>query len=162
MICDEVFGESCFVAQLIWKSRQNKDNRTINGISVDHEYILVYSKHAGMRVFRGADRDENSYKNPDNDPKGPWTSANMVGLATAAARPNLHYDLIDPATGINYGCLGKVGAMTELSGDLAGYPSIVGQDLYTRNKLNHHNHNNPQYLDYQVLFNFIPNFWNDK
>ena len=107
LICDEVFGESCFVAQLIWKSRQNKDNRTINGISVDHEYILVYSKHAGMRVFRGADRDENSYKNPDNDPKGPWTSANMVGLATAAARPNLHYDLIDPATGINYGCPDK-------------------------------------------------------
>ena len=32
LICDEVFGEACFVAQLIWKSRQNKDNRTINGI----------------------------------------------------------------------------------------------------------------------------------
>ena len=163
LICDEVFGEACFVAQLIWKSRQNKDNRTINGISVDHEYVLVYSKHAGMRVFRGADRDENSYKNPDNDPKGPWASANMVGLATAAARPNLHYDLIDPATGINYGCPDKgwrydragmqrlIDAglilwpdnpngrprrkkyLSELSGDLAGYPSIIGQDLYTRN-----------------------------
>lgn len=63
-ICNEVFGESCFVAQLVWKSRQNKDNRTLNGVSVDHEYILVYSKQPGIRSFRGAERDVDSYKTP--------------------------------------------------------------------------------------------------
>lgn len=162
-ICDEVFGQFCFVSQLVWKSRQNKDNRTVNGVSSDHEYILVYSKHPGGRVFRGTDRDESSYRNPDDDPKGPWASANMVGLATASARPNLHYDLIDPATGINYGCPEKgwrydrAGMtrlindglilwpdkpegrprrkkyLSELSGELPGYSSIVCNDIYTRN-----------------------------
>lgn len=87
----------------------------------------------------------------------------MVGLATASARPNLHYDLVNPATGINYGCPDKgwrydragmqrlIDAglilwpdtpegrprrkkyLSELSGNLAGYPSIVGSGVYTRN-----------------------------
>ena len=103
-VCDEIFGESNFVACFIWKSRQNKDNRNITGVSIDSEYILCYSKKSGDRVFKGTERKTEQYKNPDNDPRGPWTSANMVGLATKDARPNLHYDLINPQDGINYGC----------------------------------------------------------
>jgi adenine-specific DNA-methyltransferase len=95
----DIFGEENAVATLVWKSRQNKDNRTETGVSVDHEYIVTF----GAR-FRGEARDVGAYTNPDNDERGPWTSANMVGLATPDRRPNLHYDLIDPATGINYGC----------------------------------------------------------
>lgn len=106
-MCDEVFGEENFVAQFIWQSRQNKDNRNITGVSIDHEYILCYSKQCGNRIFRGTERKVELYKNPDNDPRGLWTSANMVGLATIDARPNLHYDLINPADGINYGCPAK-------------------------------------------------------
>ena len=106
-LCNEVFGEENFVAQFIWQSRQNKDNRNITGVSVDHEYVVCYTKQFGHRVFRGTERKTEQYKNPDNDPRGPWTSANMVGLATADARPNLHYDLINPADGINYGCPAK-------------------------------------------------------
>lgn len=103
-VCDEIFGESNFVACFIWKSRQNKDNRNITGVSIDSEYILCYSKKSGDRVFKGTERKIEQYKNPDNDSRGPWTSANMVGLATKDARPNLHYDLINPQDGINYGC----------------------------------------------------------
>ena len=103
-LCNEVFGEENFVAQFVWQSRQNKDNRNITGVSIDHEYVVCYTKQFGHRVFRGTDRKTEQYKNPDNDPRGPWTSANMVGLATADARPNLHYDLINPADGRNYGC----------------------------------------------------------
>ena len=103
-VCDEIFGECNFVACFIWKSRQNKDNRNITGVSIDSEYILCYSKKSGDRVFKGTERKTEQYKNPDNDPRGPWTSANMVGLATKDARPNLHYDLINPQDGINYGC----------------------------------------------------------
>lgn len=98
-VCDEVFGEDRFIASFIWKSRLNKDNRSTNGTSKDHEYIICYGKQ-----IRGSERDQAQYKNPDDDPRGPWTSANMVGLATADRRPNLHYDLINPATGTNYGC----------------------------------------------------------
>lgn len=103
-LCNEILGEENFVAQFVWQSRQNKDNRNITGVSIDHEYIVCYTKQFGHRVFRGTDRKTEQYKNPDNDPRGPWTSANMVGLATADARPNLHYDLINPADGRNYGC----------------------------------------------------------
>ena len=90
LIMDEIFGKTSFIAQLIWKGRQNKDNRNVTNVSIDHEYVLCY----GTKL-RGCKRKEEQYKNPDNDPRGPWTSANMVGLATEDARPNLHYDLID-------------------------------------------------------------------
>lgn len=106
-ICDEVFGEENFLAQFIWQSRQNKDNRNITGVSIDHEYIFCYSKQCGNRIFRGTERKVELYNNPDNDSRGLWTSANMVGLATIDARPNLHYDLINPVNGINYGCPSK-------------------------------------------------------
>lgn len=160
-LCDEVFGEENFVAQLIWHSRQNKDNRNISGTSIDHEYIVCYTKQFGNRVFRGTDRKTNQYTNPDNDPRGPWTSANMVGLATADARPNLHYDLNHPDTGMNYGCPAKGWRydkntmqrlisedrilwpensggrprrktfLYELSENLPGFSSIIEEGIYT-------------------------------
>ena len=98
LLMDEIWGKNKFIAQLIWKSRQNKDNRNITNVSIDHEYVLCYGSK-----LRGCKRKTEQYKNPDNDSRGSWTSANMAGLATAEARPNLHYDLIDPNTGINYG-----------------------------------------------------------
>lgn len=87
-----------FIGPIIWKSRQNIDNRTLTGLSNDHEYILSYGKK-----IRGSERNVSQYKNPDNDPKGPWVSANMVGLLPESERPNCHYDLVNPDTGINYG-----------------------------------------------------------
>ena len=99
MLMDEVFGESGFLAEFVWKSRQNIDNRNVTGISVDHEYILCYGTS-----LRGDERKAGLYSNPDNDSRGDWASGNMVGLATKESRPNLHFDLIDPETGINYGC----------------------------------------------------------
>ena len=99
LAANDIFGEENFIACFVWKSRQNKDNRTITGASVDHEYLVCY----GKRV-RGDDRDSRQYSNPDGDLRGDWASANMVGIATADQRPNLHYDLINPETRINYGC----------------------------------------------------------
>ncbi|MCO5948085.1 site-specific DNA-methyltransferase [Mucilaginibacter flavidus] len=101
-LCDEIFGEENFIATFIWKRRQNVDSRSKNGASVDHEYILSYSRLENG--IRGADKDMTKYANPDNDPKGDWMSADMTGLATADQRPNLHYDLIDPKKGIVYKC----------------------------------------------------------
>jgi adenine-specific DNA-methyltransferase len=99
LILDEIFSQSNFITKFIWKSRQNKDNRTKNGVSVDHEYVFCYGKK-----LRGDMRDLSQYSNQDNDSRGVWTSGNMVGLASKEARPNLHYDLINPETMINYGC----------------------------------------------------------
>ncbi|MBY0523263.1 MAG: site-specific DNA-methyltransferase [Gemmataceae bacterium] len=97
MLMNEVFGEENFVAQLIWKSRQFTDARAISGVSTDHEYVLVYAKDEGFR-FRGSERDESKYSNPDNDSRGLWMSRSILGLATAEQRPNLHYDIADPKT----------------------------------------------------------------
>lgn len=102
-LCDEVFGEECFVAQMIWKSRVSEDTRSTTGVSTDHEYILCYSRSTDS-ALRGAEKDVAKFDNPDNDQRGPWRSADLTGLATKDARPNLHYDLIDPVTQINYGC----------------------------------------------------------
>lgn len=98
-MCDEVFGENRYIGEFIWKSRNNKDNRNDDGLSNDHEYILIYGSALDGELRSAAD-----YTNPDGDNRGPWASANMVGLATKEKRPNLHYDLIDPETGKNYGC----------------------------------------------------------
>ncbi len=154
---DDIFGEENFLACFIWKSRQNKDNRTVTGASVDHEYIVCYGNS-----IRGAARDRSQYSNPDGDPRGDWTSANMVGIATADRRPNLHYDLVNPETGINYGCPdmgwryepktmerliseGRIlwpastdgrprrkAFLSELDSDFTGFSTIVGDGVFTR------------------------------
>ena len=159
----EIFGEKNYISSFIWKSRQNKDNRNLTGISIDHEYIVVFSKNSLYRLFKGSERKTEGYKNPDNDPRGPWTSANMAGLLPADQRPNCHYDLIHPVTGVNYGrpkmgwrydrsTMNKLIAedriiwpstdegrprrkvfLSELSDSLPGYSSVVGVDIYTRN-----------------------------
>jgi adenine-specific DNA-methyltransferase len=156
LLMNQVFGESKRIGLFVWKSRQNKDNRTKTGASLDHEYVLCY----GQKI-RGDERDREQFKNPDNDIRGSWTSGNMVGLADEKARPNLHYDLIDHATGINYG-KPKQGwrfdqkrmaqlieekrvlwsakptgrprlkvFLAEMQSEFTGYSSLIGQDLYT-------------------------------
>ena len=162
-LCDEVFGEENFVAQFVWQSRQNKDNRNLSGASIDHEYTICYSKRLDTRALKGTDRKVEQYSNPDNDPRGDWTSGNMVGLQPKEARPNLHYDLINPKSGVNHGCP-KNGwrydsktmsrlideerilwpeksdgrprrkvFLSELSQDNPGFSSLVGGNVYTRN-----------------------------
>lgn len=99
ILLSEIFGKSRFIGQFVWKSRQNKDNRTVTGASIDHEYVLAFGG-----AIRGDGRKEDQFKNPDDDVRGPWTSGNMVGIATKDARPNLHYPLVSPQSGIDYGC----------------------------------------------------------
>jgi adenine-specific DNA-methyltransferase len=101
LLMNEVFGEENFIAQLIWKSRQFPDARAVTHVSTDHEYIVVYSRRSDFR-FRGVERDESKFSNPDNDPRGSWMSRSLLGLATAEQRPNLHYDIVDPTTGTSY------------------------------------------------------------
>jgi adenine-specific DNA-methyltransferase len=102
-VMNEIFGEENFVAEFIWKRRKQVDSRTKTGVSTDHEYCLCFRK-SDFGVLRGKEIDLTKYKNPNNDPVGPWTSDNLVGLATKEQRPNLHYDLVNPATGKVYSC----------------------------------------------------------
>lgn len=157
MIMNEIFGEENFISQFIWKSRMNKDNRNVTRTSIDHEYVLCYG-----RKLRGSERKLEQYQNPDNDPRGAWTSGNMVGLLPVDQRPNCHYNLISPKTKINYG-KPKMGwrydkntmkklieenkiiwpakstgrprrklFLSDLKEEYTGYSSIIGFDYYTK------------------------------
>ena len=101
LLMNEIFGEENFILCMIWHRRQNADNRNENFASTDHEYILVYSKNSQFS-FKGKEIDINKYKNPDDDPRGPWASIDLSGLATRDQRPNLHYDIVNPETGFSY------------------------------------------------------------
>ena len=104
LLMDEVFGRQNCMSQLVWKARQFLDSRSLTGISNDHEYVLVYSREPSGCKFVGQGRDEGKYSNPDNDPRGNWMSRSILGLANAKERPNLHYILEDPKTGLRYPC----------------------------------------------------------
>lgn len=103
LLCDDIFGEENLICSFIWKKRQMVDSRTKNGASKDHDYLLCYGRKDDSRIL-GKESDKSKYSNPDNDPRGPWMSADMTGLATESQRPNLHYDLTNPTTGISYLC----------------------------------------------------------
>ena len=100
-LLDEIFGSENFIAQFVWKSRQFTDARAVTNVSTDHEYLLAYAKDSGYAV-RGVSRDETKFSNPGNDPRGPWMSRSLLGLATRDQRPNLHYDIFEPSTGRSF------------------------------------------------------------
>ena len=73
-ISNEVFGEANFVAQCVRKRRDSQANLSKN-ISPIHEYVLIYAKQYGDVLNKvSANIDETSYKNPDNDPRGPYVT----------------------------------------------------------------------------------------
>ena len=80
-ICDEIFGAENFVTTFVWEKRKTRENR--RAISVRHDYIVCYVKrfdqreHAlGLEEMTGEAIER--YKNPDNDPRGPWTSVPAI------------------------------------------------------------------------------------
>lgn len=74
---DKVFGRKNFVTTVIWQQRTTRENRRV--FSNNHEYLLVYA--ADVKEFRKArnllppsEAQLNRYRNPDDDPRGPWQS----------------------------------------------------------------------------------------
>lgn len=77
-LCNEVFGEENFLAQLIWERAFAPVNLKKH-FSENHDYILCYAKRIDFLNSNGLKRKEdNRYKNPDNDPRGKWTSSDMT------------------------------------------------------------------------------------
>ena len=94
VLCDEIFGRNCFVSTVIWRSTDNSNNNA-KTFSMDHNYILVYSKQPGWQpVFLNDPSKRKHFKNPDNDPRGPWFDGNPVN--NPALRPNLQFNLEAP------------------------------------------------------------------
>jgi adenine-specific DNA-methyltransferase len=108
-LCDEIFGEGNFVAQIPWQARQSIQNDT--DLSSSHEYIIAYA-----RVRRQTNRrlkesniddwykeksfacyplplDKSKFDNPDNDPRGLWKAD---PFDAPSIRPNLTYAIKNP------------------------------------------------------------------
>ena len=78
-VCDEVFGESNFVATLIWERAFSPKNDA-KYISNSHDYVLIYARQIDSFQIGRLPRTEEAnarYSNPDNDPRGPWMSSDI-------------------------------------------------------------------------------------
>lgn len=99
-LCDEIFGEQNFRAEIAWQKRYTRSNNTQDFTTVV-EHILVYSRSDSFAVnlLPRTDEADGRYTNPDNDPRGPWKGASFLNPATPEQRPNLCYPITNPNTG---------------------------------------------------------------
>jgi len=101
VVMDEVFGRSNFVTTVVWEKTTSARNDA-KLFSADQDYILVYAKNQTQFTLNRLERTESSnkaYKNPDNDPRGPWREIDYKCAKTADERPNLYYPITHPVTG---------------------------------------------------------------
>lgn len=94
-ICSEVFGEENFLAQVVWERAFSPVNLKKH-FSESHDYILCYSKNLPVAVCNGLPRSAEAndrYSNPDNDPRGPWTSGDLSVGPRVESRV---YEIITP------------------------------------------------------------------
>src|SRR4030065_1781334 len=89
VLMDEIFGRKGFVANVLWQKRTSPDARIHLGPA--HAHILVYARESGRASFQKlqlTDTHTSQFKNPDNDPRGPWTSTDFTAQGW---RPNPMY-----------------------------------------------------------------------
>jgi adenine-specific DNA-methyltransferase len=78
-ICEEIFGEKNFVAQLVWERAFSPKNDA-KYVSNSHDYVVVYAKNIEKFTIGRLPRTEEAnarYSNPDNDPRGVWMSSDI-------------------------------------------------------------------------------------
>lgn len=92
---NEVFGEENFQATFIWQTKQAaRGVPPTNMLIQNHEYVLCFGRSNSVR-FRGLERSEDDFANPDNDPRGLWRSESM----RATGRQDNYFDIVEPRTG---------------------------------------------------------------
>lgn len=95
-ICDEIFGSSSFIAEIVWERAYAPINM-VKHFSKSHDYILCYAKDINKPVCNGLPRPESTnakYSNPDNDPRGLWRTDN---LSVGPVVPSKVYEIITPS-----------------------------------------------------------------
>lgn len=73
IVCDEICGRSNFLANIVWQSKDTPGNNS-TGIAQTHNHILAYRKNESFtpNLLKRNEQQIANYKNPDNDPRGPW------------------------------------------------------------------------------------------
>lgn len=102
-MCDEVFGEENFVANIVWQKRTSPDARINLGPA--HDYILVYAREkealkTSLHQIELTQERASEYKNPDNDKRGNWASVDITGQ-TGHATESQYYQITTPS-GVQY------------------------------------------------------------
>ena len=80
LLMDEIFGSENFIASIVWHKMDSPKNSAVH-LSVDHDYILLYARDAAIWRPHGLPRSEEMlarYRNPDNDPRGPWLLGDLA------------------------------------------------------------------------------------
>ena len=94
LICDEIFGGHCFITDAVWRSSDNSNNNSLK-FSEDYNHTLIYAKNSTWKPnFIDDPSKRKHFKNPDNDPRGPWFDGNPVN--NPGWRPNLQFDITAP------------------------------------------------------------------
>lgn len=99
-MCDEIFGEQNFQADIAWQKRYTRSNNTVDFTTMV-EHVLVYSRSSDFRVnlLPRSEEADARYTNPDNDSRGAWKGASFLNPATPSQRPKLCYPITNPNTG---------------------------------------------------------------
>ncbi len=96
ILCDSIFEHENFIGQFIWETKRGARGKPPKSLlTTNHEYILCYSKNKELVKFKGVERDEKDFDNPDNDPRGLWRDESI----TATGKQNNYYDIVDEKTG---------------------------------------------------------------
>lgn len=110
-VLDEIFGEECFVANVVWQKRTSPESRVSLGSA--HDNLVVYSKRANSYEFsklRLTEEQTNAFSNPDQDPRGAWVSTD---LTAQGYRPNQMYEICTPAAAKYLPPTGRCWSLTE-------------------------------------------------
>jgi adenine-specific DNA-methyltransferase len=99
-LCDEVFGEENFRADIAWQKRYTRSNNTVDfTTTVEHVLVYAHSDPFLPNLLPRTEEADARYTNPDNDSRGPWKGASFLNPATPSQRPNLCYPIKNPKTG---------------------------------------------------------------
>lgn len=96
VLCDEIFGRKNFVANVIWEKKFSPSNDA-KWLSDSHDFIMVFAKNKDLwrpNLLSRTDEMNNRYKNPDNDPRGNWTSGDCSVKTYSAS---CDYPIITPS-----------------------------------------------------------------
>lgn len=96
LVCDDIFGEENFIAQLIWERAYSPKNDA-KFVSNSHEYVLMYARNADDFQIGRLPRTQEAnarYKNPDNDPRGVWKPSD---LSVKTYTPECDYPITTPS-----------------------------------------------------------------
>lgn len=112
---DSVFGRANFVGTIVWERRTTRENR--KALSRNHEYLLVYAKRAELwsktrNTLPLTEDVKSRYKNPDNDPRGPWQSVS-ANVQEGHATQQQYYTIHSPSGRAHYPPKGRCWAYAE-------------------------------------------------